>query len=84
METKLTLRLRKSVIDRAKDYAQQHHISLSKLIESYLENVTVSKPLDTELELPPLVKSLSGVIKMDESSSEFKKDYGDYLEKKYK
>lgn len=84
METKLTLRLRKSVIDRAKDYAQQHHISLSKLIESYLENVTVSKPLDTELELPPLVKSLSGVIKMDESSSEFKKDYGDYLEKKYR
>ena len=40
METKLTLRLDKKVIVRAKDYAQNHKISLSKMVESYLDSVT--------------------------------------------
>ena len=40
METRLTIRLKKKVIERAKDYAQVHKISLSKLIEPYLESIT--------------------------------------------
>jgi len=40
MDTKLTLKLDKEVINRAKRYAESKRISLSKLIESYLQLLT--------------------------------------------
>lgn len=81
METKLTIRLKKKVIERAKDYAQNHKISLSKMVESYLESVT--EPIKEELEITPLVESLSGVIHLSEDF-DLKKDYSNYLTEKYK
>ena len=81
MDTKLTLRLRKNVIDRAKEYAQNHNISLSKMIESYLESVTAQK--NDDIEITPLVESLSGVIQLD-NDYDYKKEYSEYLMKKYK
>ena len=60
METKLTIHIKKKVIERAKDYAQNHKISLSKMIESYLESVTEQQR--DVIEITPLVESLSGVI----------------------
>lgn len=81
METKLTIRLKKKVIDRAKVYAQVHKISLSKMVESYLESVTESK--SDEFEITPLVESLCGVIHLDEDF-DLKKDYSNYLTEKYK
>jgi hypothetical protein len=81
METKLTLRLNNNVIIRAKDYAQNHKISLSKLIESYLDSVTKQK--SDEIEITPLVKSLSGVIKLP-ADFDYKKEYADHLTEKYK
>jgi len=81
METKLTLRLSKKVIDKAKDYAHIHNISLSKMIESYLESITKQKSAATEIS--PLVESLSGVIQLDENF-DYKKDYSNYLTEKYK
>jgi len=80
METKLTLRLNKIIIDKAKDYADIHNISLSKLIESYLESITRQNPVATEI--TPLVESLSGVIHLDENF-DFRKDYSNYLTEKY-
>jgi len=81
METKLTLRLNKKVIDRAKDYAHIHNISLSKMIESYLEAITKQKSVATEI--TPLVESLSGVIQLYENF-DYRKDYSNYLTEKYK
>jgi hypothetical protein len=81
METKLTIRLKKRVIERAKDYAQSHKISLSKMVESYLESVTASKK--EEPEITPLVESLSGVIHLSEDFN-LKKDYSNHLSEKYK
>lgn len=81
METKLTLRLNKQVIDKAKDYAHIHNISLSKMIESYLESITRQKSVETEI--TPLVESLSGVIHLDENF-DYKKSYSNYLIEKYK
>jgi len=40
METKLILRLNDNVIERAKIYAKNQKISLSKMIESYLDSLT--------------------------------------------
>jgi len=81
MDTKLTLRLRKSVIERAKQYAQNHRISLSKMIESYLESITAQK--DNDIEISPLVESLSGVIHLD-NDFDYKSNYSNYLTEKYK
>lgn len=81
MNTKLTLRLNDNVIERAKIYARSHKISLSKMIESYLDSVTKQK--GKEISITPLVESLSGVIDLP-SDFDYKKEYGDYLEEKYK
>ncbi|MFY9150879.1 MAG: DUF6364 family protein [Prolixibacteraceae bacterium] len=81
METKLTIRLKKKVIERAKEYAQDHKISLSKLVESYLESVIDKKK--EESEITSLVESISGVISLDENF-DFEKDYSNYLTEKYK
>ncbi|HAQ19433.1 MAG TPA: hypothetical protein DCR40_09415 [Prolixibacteraceae bacterium] len=81
METKLTIRLKKKVIERAKDYAHSHKISLSKMVESYLESITNQKSED--IEITPLVESLSGVIHLTEDF-DLKNDYSNYLTEKYK
>jgi hypothetical protein len=82
METKLTLSMDKEVIEEAKKYARNKNTSLSKLIKSYLVNITRSKPQQST-EITPLVKSLSGILP-SENSKNNKKHYADYLEKKYK
>jgi hypothetical protein len=69
------------VILRAKDYAQNHKISLSKMIESYLDSVTKDKP--TDIEITPLVESLSGVIHLPKDF-DYKKEYSDFISEKYK
>jgi hypothetical protein len=83
METKLTLRLNDSVIERAKIYARSQKISLSKMIESYLDSLTRKKETDSKISITPLVESLSGVIDLP-SDFDYKKEYGDYLTEKYK
>ncbi|HEX2935504.1 MAG TPA: DUF6364 family protein [Bacteroidales bacterium] len=81
MDAKLTLNVDKNVIEQAKAYAKTHKISLSRLIESYLSSLNAKK--DREIEITPLVKSLSGVIKLDNDFN-YKESYTDYLIEKYK
>lgn len=81
METKLTLRIKKNVIEKAKEYAQKQKISLSKMIEVYLESVTNSH--ENEVETTPLVDSLSGIIEL-EPDFDYKVEYSNYLIEKYK
>jgi hypothetical protein len=80
MNSKLTLKLSSNVITRAKKYAKKHNTSLSKMIEAYLDSVTGEK--SSEIEITPLVKSLSGVIELPEDY-DYRKDYTDYLDQKY-
>ena len=79
MDTKLTLKLNESVIERAKQYAKDNNISLSRMIESYLQAVTIRK--NSKMNVSPLVESLTGVIKLDKK--DYKKDYTDFLSQKY-
>lgn len=87
METKLTLRLNDNVIQRAKEYARSHKISLSKIIESYLDSITKEKEEEKKekkkITITPLVESLSGVINLP-ADFDHKKEYRDFLEEKYK
>ena len=80
MDTKLTLSLDKKVIEEAKKYAKKKNISLSKLIESYLNKVSGEKTDQTTI--TPLVESLSGVINLSKNNDP-KKGYSDYLSGKY-
>lgn len=82
MDTKLTLSLDKEVIEAAKEYARKRNTSLSNLIENYLVSVTAKSKVNAD-EISPLVKSLSGVLKLDKKGDR-KKQYGDYLAAKYK
>jgi len=83
MEAKLTLRLNDKVIERAKKYARSHKISLSKMVESYLDSITKQKEEERKISITPLVESLSGVIDLP-VDFDYKKEYRDYLDKKHK
>ena len=79
MDTKLTLKLNESVKKQAKQYAKENNISLSKMIENYLQAITERK--NKEITISPLVESLTGVIQFEEK--DYRKDYSDFLSQKY-
>lgn len=81
MDKKLTLSLNESVIESAKMYAKENKISLSKLIEAYLKSIADNSTKNVEI--TPLVKSLSGVIKLPKEF-DARNDYSNYLLEKYK
>ena len=80
MDAKLTLKLNSSVIEKAKSYARKKNVSLSRLIESYLNHIT-SSHVESD-EATPLVKSLSGVIHMSKAADS-KAEYRKHVVKKY-
>ena len=79
MNTKLTLNIDQDIIEEAKSYAKNNSVSLSKLIENYLQSLT--KKNAEESKVSPLVESLTGVISLE--NDDYKKEYSDYLSKKY-
>lgn len=83
MDTKLTLKLNQEIIEKAKQYAADKKLSLSRLIENYLHNLTVEKTKPSNLQISPFVKSLSTKLKLP-VDYDLKKDRTEYLENKYK
>ncbi len=83
MDKKLTLSLDKHVIEKAKEYAQQHSTSLSKMIEAYFDSLTSTSHDHSEVTTTPLVDSLSGVIQLPENF-DFKASRTKYLNEKHK
>jgi predicted solute-binding protein len=78
METKLTLKLDKAVIQSVKKYAQNNNKSLSKLVEQYFRKLVSEDEERTKYS--PLVEELSGVVSEKDLQGV---DYLGYLEKKY-
>ena len=85
MDTKLTLKLDKFVIEQAKIYAASHKRSLSRIIESYLKSlINRDKNKDeTDIEISPFVKSMSIGIKIP-ADLDYKSEILDHLEEKHK
>ncbi|MHB8132451.1 MAG: DUF6364 family protein [Mobilitalea sp.] len=81
MNTKLTLKLNKKTIDRAKKYAQRNKQSLSVMVEKYF-NLISDKESITEIEISPNVLELSGIIKLPEHIN-MKEVYRNHIEGKY-
>ncbi len=73
---KLTLRLNKRLIEQAKQYAAQHNISISELVETFFLHLEQIE----ESEHTPLVSQLTGILPAD---VDVKQEYRSYLEEKY-
>ncbi len=85
MDAKLTLKLDKNVIEKAKEYASSHNRSLSRMIESYLKTLVDKDTAQSEkdFEISPFVKSMRSGVKFP-ADFDYKKEYGDYLAEKYR
>jgi hypothetical protein len=81
MNTKLTLTIDKTVIDKAKKYAKEKDSSLSGIVEDYLKVITREQD-KSEIEITPLVRSLMGSFKAPRHF-DYKKELSKGLSKKY-
>ncbi|MDP5228945.1 MAG: DUF6364 family protein [Cellulophaga sp.] len=82
MDTKLTLKLNQEIIKKAKIYASNKQMSLSRIIESYLQSLT-SENTETDFQISPFVKSIATGTKIP-IDLDYKKEYSDFLTEKYK
>lgn len=60
--TKLTLSMEPEVVYRAKLYAKKRNISLSRLIQDYLDQLSKDK-LNPESNIAPEILALTGILK---------------------
>jgi len=74
--TKLTVRVPRESLERAKRYAKEQDTTLTRLISEYLRRLTVQ---NDPLADAPIVQRLSGSLSSDVSE----KDYMHYLETRY-
>ncbi|CAN5595128.1 hypothetical protein BH23BAC4_BH23BAC4_01080 [soil metagenome] len=93
---KLTLLVERHVAEAAKRYAKEKGTSVSKIVESHLDEVSTDPPTDASSQraiydeawlqsLSPVVRKLVGCAKPPDGSPEpTKEDYIDYLEQKYR
>jgi hypothetical protein len=81
MNTKLTLKLNKRAIDRAKKYAKKHKQSLSVIVENYF-NIISEKENGNGIEISPNVLELTGIIKLSDDV-DIQELYGKHLDEKY-
>ena len=82
MDTKLTLKLNQEVIEKAKKYASDKKLSLSRIVEFYLRSLTIENSHE-DFEISPFVKSISTGKSLPPDLN-YKKEYSDYLVSKYK
>jgi antitoxin component of RelBE/YafQ-DinJ toxin-antitoxin module len=75
---KLTLSVDPVVVSRARVYAKQHGVSISRMVETYLNAVaaTASGPVTKST---PILDSLTGILRGADVN-----DHRRYLEEKYR
>ena len=82
MDTKLTLKLNQQIIEKAKANDSNKKMSLSHIVEAYLQSLT-SENDTSEFEISPFVKSISTGTEIP-ADLDYKKEYSDFLKEKYK
>jgi len=81
MNTKLTLTIEHTIIEKAKVYAKEKGHSLSGIIENYLKMIT-KEEAKSGITISPIVRSLKGSFKAS-SDFDYKKELGKGLSEKY-
>jgi len=79
MNTKLTLRMDESQVQRAKEEAARRGKSVSQMVGEFVDSLS-SSPRDRK-QLPPITASLVGVLKGHPVSDA---DYGKHLQEKHR
>lgn len=82
MDTKLTLKLDKTVIDQAKDYASHKQQSLSALVEQYFRFLVGQHQEPGMPDISPTVQQLSGILPPVDDEA-VREEYTDFLMRKY-
>ena len=84
MDTKLTLKLDKSVIEQAKAYAASKNRSLSRIIEAYLKTLVKSDQFESEedIQISPFIKSME-TGKRIPADLDYKSELLSHLEEKH-
>jgi predicted transcriptional regulator len=72
MDTKLTLRLDKEIIERIKILASKQHKSLSALTEELYKSFLLKKGKDSEINTP-IAKKYKGIINSSDFDAESQK-----------
>ena len=87
MATKLTLSIKnKHTIDNAKKYAKKSGRSLSSVVESYLNAISVDEKNSEEKimsEISPAIRALVGIAKNVPRNKNYKELVTEYLTEKY-
>lgn len=87
MQTKLTLRLERALIERAKRYASARGTSVSQIVANYFQAITAEDTAapragdQWKQDLPPITRSLVGLAA---GSEQDEADYRRYLEQKHR
>ena len=81
MNTKLTLTIEQTIIEKAKKYADGKGRSLSNIVENYLKAITKEDNIESS-GLTPVVKSLKGTFKAPKNI-DYKKELSKRLTEKY-
>lgn len=76
MDTKLTVRVPRKLLENAKRYAQKNDTTLTQLISAYLQQISAE---GSGLEEAPIVRRLTGSLSSDISIDDYKK----HLDEKY-
>jgi hypothetical protein len=76
MDTKLTVRVPRLLLENAKRYARLHHITLTELISVYLAQFPSESQV---LDQAPVVRQLTGLLSSEASTEMYKK----HLDEKY-
>ena len=74
--SKLTLSVDPDVIERAKTYAKSRGLSVSAMVEAYLDSIASESE---NSKMPPVLKSLRGSLKNADLTA-----YGAHLTQKYR
>lgn len=85
MDAKLTLKLNKEVIEKAKEYASSNNRSLSRMIESYLKALVKTEKSESsdEIKISTFVKSMRTGVNVP-ADLDYKKEYRDHMIEKHK
>jgi hypothetical protein len=81
MNTKLTLTIEESIIEKAKVYARKKERSLSDLIENYLKALTLEEDA-SEVKMSPTISQLRGSFNLPKDF-DYKKELTEILSKKH-
>ena len=67
--TKLTLSIKKEVLQTVQSYADEKGQTLNELIENYFKLISQRRKPKLHQELSPRVQQLRGIIKLDKNTS---------------